>query len=111
MSKKEKRKLGENDAVAATQNQKKSREDNGEDTAVNEEEIDEFFAILRRIHVAVDYFKKGNGNGNGNGPRLTEIENINVEDNGVKDEVKRGFGDKNVGLDLNADPGTDLDPV
>ncbi|KAI9169236.1 hypothetical protein LWI28_009282 [Acer negundo] len=107
MSKKEKRKLGENDAVAATQNQKKFRDDNGEDTAVNVEEIEEFFAILRRIHVAVDYFKKGNGNG----PRLTEIENIDMEANEAKDEVKPGFGDKNVGLDLNADPGTDLDPV
>ncbi|KAK2635822.1 hypothetical protein Ddye_030614 [Dipteronia dyeriana] len=107
MSKKEKRKLGENDAVAEAQNQKKSREDNGEDKAVNEEEVDEFFAILRRIHVAVDYFKKGNGNR----PRLTEIENINMEDDGVQDDGKRGFGDKHVGLDLNADPGTDLDPV
>ncbi|KAA8542699.1 hypothetical protein F0562_023802 [Nyssa sinensis] len=38
-----------------------------------EEEVDEFFAILRRMHVAVKYFERSNGNGNSNsdGRKLT----------------------------------------
>ncbi|KAL2509649.1 Endo/exonuclease/phosphatase domain-containing protein [Forsythia ovata] len=43
----------------------KSREDDGCIKQLPEDdEVDEFFAILRRIHVAVKYFEKRNRNGN-----------------------------------------------
>ena len=58
---KEKRTLAvaaEDDAVSGKQ-QKKAR-GGGDVESVTEAEVDEFFAILRRIHVAISYFKKNN---------------------------------------------------
>lgn len=40
----------------------RAREDDESRTAT-EEEVEEFFAILRRMHAAGRYFKKNNGNG------------------------------------------------
>ncbi|XWS64316.1 hypothetical protein CRYUN_Cryun06bG0175800 [Craigia yunnanensis] len=84
-------------------------DDNGEETTVTEEEVEEFFAILRRIHVAVNYFKKGNGDIRnltelGTMESLNSGGNFNLNENGGKKE------EENVGLDLNADPDTGSDP-
>ncbi|XP_044492379.1 protein NIM1-INTERACTING 2-like [Mangifera indica] len=107
----EKRKPDQNDDVE-TGSQKKAREVNGEGAAVTEEEVDEFFAIVRRIHVAVDYFKKSKGVGEGR--NLTnrgafEWELTNAENNGVTEVMTTVTNDaqKVLGLDLNADPATD----
>ncbi|GLT34465.1 hypothetical protein SLA2020_089760 [Shorea laevis] len=35
-------------------------EDNGREAAVTDEEVEEFFRTLKRIHVAVSYFKERN---------------------------------------------------
>ncbi|XP_031264903.1 protein NIM1-INTERACTING 2-like [Pistacia vera] len=113
-TKPEKRKLGQNDD-GESGSQKKAREVNGEGTTVTEEEVDEFFAILRRIRVAVNYFKKDNGVGEGR--NLTnrgalEWEISNAENNSVTAEMTTVTNDaqKNMGLDLNADPAMDPDP-
>ncbi|XP_022735345.1 protein NIM1-INTERACTING 2-like [Durio zibethinus] len=109
----EKRKSEVNDAVLGG-SQKRSREDDsGKETTVTEEEVEEFYAILRRIHVAINYFRKGNVKGDV--PNLTELERAewlnlgsNVEVNGCKKKKKNE--EENMGLDLNADPGTGSDP-
>ncbi|OMO90267.1 hypothetical protein CCACVL1_07429 [Corchorus capsularis] len=110
----EKRKPEANDAVSSA-SAKRAREETASAT-VTDEEVEEFFAILRRIHVAVNYFKKGNGNGDKSkvtwmGKAESHNWGRNVEANGGKKK-----GDENVeenhivGLDLNADPGTGSDP-
>lgn len=114
----EKRSLKEDDAVLGRP--KKARGDNnGVDLAdVTEDEVEEFFAILKRIHVAVSYFKKVDGNGDGEGGSrlraILEEEEIKEEANGVKrgKVEKREEGlELNLGLDLNADPAPECDPV
>lgn len=76
-----------------------------------DEEVDEFFAILRRMHVAVKYFERSNGNGN-DGRRLTErlgtpleIEVVSADGDDVKvnENSVNGVGGKCV-LDLNTVP-------
>ncbi|KAG5603811.1 hypothetical protein H5410_025303 [Solanum commersonii] len=80
---------------------------------VEDEEVEEFYAILRRIRVAVKYFEKGNAEGGGAGRNLTAAKpwrpNFRQEDfkravDGVKE---RESVEDNAGLDLNADPVTD----
>lgn len=118
-----KRKTAASDDVVSGR-QKKARENDavgdGKITDATEEEVEEFFAILRRIHVAIGHFKKG-----GDGRKLTEEgsrlrtmlegEIVSCEEaKGVKDgeEAKREEGmEENLGLDLNAEPGPDCDPV
>ncbi|XP_022775805.1 protein NIM1-INTERACTING 2-like [Durio zibethinus] len=104
----DKRKSDVNEAVPGGYHKRERVDVNGEEKTVTEEEVEEFFAILRRIHVAINYFKKGNYNMRD----LTELgkaESLNlgrnVEVNGCKKTEK-----ENVGLDLNADPGTGSDP-
>ncbi|XP_039042304.1 protein NIM1-INTERACTING 2-like [Hibiscus syriacus] len=84
----------------------------GEETTVTEEEVEEFFTILGRIHVAVDYFKKRDGDLRD----LTDLRKVgsfslggNVQGNGGQE--KAANTEENVGLDLNADPDTISDPV
>ncbi|KAJ4710528.1 Protein NIM1-INTERACTING [Melia azedarach] len=111
-----KRKAAEDHHDVVPGAEKKARRDNGdgEETgtgtaAATEEEVEEFFAILRRLHVAINYFKNGNA---GDKRSLTELEKADVDlvDNGntVAKDVRDG---KNVRLDLNADPESDSDPV
>jgi hypothetical protein len=91
-----------------------------EDT-VTEDEVEEFFAILKRIHVVVSYFRKVDGNGG----RMTTQEGSrrlraileresDADDNGVKGKGKRGeegVVEVKVGFDLNADPIPECDPL
>ena len=108
----EKRKSEVNDAVLGGSQKRAREDDSGEETTVTEEEVEEFYAILRRIHVAVNYFKTGNGDMR-NLTALGKAESLNmgsdVELNcGKKKEAENV--EQNVGLDLNADPGTGSDP-
>ncbi|KAF3431854.1 hypothetical protein FNV43_RR26590 [Rhamnella rubrinervis] len=100
----DKRKQTDVDGVSGRR-RKKARDDDGEVTAATEEEVEEFYAILRRINDAVSYFKKGDGNVKWlramlDGGRFEE-------DDGVKGEARREEEgvEENVGFDLNADPG------
>ncbi|KAL9401842.1 hypothetical protein Peur_005691 [Populus x canadensis] len=110
MSEAKKRKQGElNDKVPDAQ------EDNGGQTAeATNAEVDEFFAILERIHVAVKYFKGANEDRR----KLAEVRSLEsaleVEGSGMKvsDIKKEGEGvEENVGFDLNADPEPEEDPA
>ncbi|EYU29971.1 hypothetical protein ABFS82_05G032300 [Erythranthe guttata] len=72
-------------------------------TPPEDEEVEEFFAILKRIHVAVKYFQKRNG-----GRDLTVTDwcpSFKTEDfdgaNKVSEKIE-GKGD--TGLDLNSEP-------
>lgn len=100
----EKRKAGPSDVAGGSQ--KRPRDGSREETAVTEEEVEEFFAILRRIHVAVNYFKSSNGGNR----HLTEGRSLALQLE-INDTVKAAEDVKvNTGFDLNADPDTDPDP-
>ncbi|KAJ4822511.1 hypothetical protein Tsubulata_046911 [Turnera subulata] len=107
MSEGEKRKQDNNykngDDASATHQKKQRKDQEGEQTTVTDTEVDEFYAILKRLHVAVKYFKEGNGR---DGRKLTEIESVGLERDVVGDGVKRNREDvdQNMALDLNADP-------
>ncbi|KAK4376468.1 hypothetical protein RND71_002764 [Anisodus tanguticus] len=96
------------DGKIETKKQKKTEKYDGmaEETAVEENEVEEFYAILRRTRVAVKYFQKGNGNSDSgiSGRKLT-VEKLWKEYfgevNGVKVQERT---EDNAGLDLNADP-------
>ncbi|KAF7133365.1 hypothetical protein RHSIM_Rhsim09G0108800 [Rhododendron simsii] len=84
----------------------------------DDDEVEEFFAILRRIRVAVEYFEKGNGEGGRRGLAATEplsrrspcFERRDFEEaDGVKRRGEEEEGD--TGLDLNADPDSEPDLV
>ncbi|XP_057962153.1 protein NIM1-INTERACTING 2 [Malania oleifera] len=115
----EKRRQEENDDVS--DGQKKAREDrNGrERTGEPEEDVEEFFAILRRIHVAVGYFKNGDGRKltpeKSNWRAWLESSECGVESSGVRvrgeAKGKKEGVEENGGLDLNALPGSDGNPV
>ncbi|GMI99918.1 hypothetical protein HRI_003661100 [Hibiscus trionum] len=101
----EKRKSELKDAVPGG-SQKRARAE--EETTVTEEEVEEFFAILSRIHVAVDYFMKGNGHLR-DLTDLRKVESLNTVGNGEAnggEKKKAEDMEENVGLDLNADPDT-----
>lgn len=104
----EKRKAGSSDVAGGSQ--KRPRDGSREETAVTEEEVEEFFAILRRIHVAVNYFKSSNGGNR----HLTEGRSLalQLEINDTDDDTVKPAEDVkvNTGFDLNADPDTDPDP-
>ncbi|MBA0563407.1 hypothetical protein Golob_008387 [Gossypium lobatum] len=71
-----------------------------EETTVTEEEVEEFLAILKRINVAVNYFKKGNRD-------IRNLTDLRMVEDSLNVEVNDG---ENVGLDLNADPDRGSDP-
>ncbi|GFZ12215.1 hypothetical protein Acr_23g0006000 [Actinidia rufa] len=82
------------------------------EAAPPDEEVEEFFAILRRMHVAVQYFEKVNGNGKVDGRKLTGRTAIEAEALARTDGVKAGEESvsgarKNGVLDLNAVPEDD----
>ncbi|XP_057472482.1 protein NIM1-INTERACTING 2-like [Actinidia eriantha] len=79
------------------------------EAAPPDEEVEEFFAILRRMHVAIQYFEKVNGNGKVDGRKLTGRTAIEAEALAMTDGVKAGEESisgarKNGVLDLNAVP-------
>ncbi|KAK3421699.1 hypothetical protein EUGRSUZ_G02329 [Eucalyptus grandis] len=75
-------------------------------TATTEAEVEEFYAILRRIHAAVKYFEKGK---KGEGSRrltLSELEALPEEEaDGAPPSRKRSSGE--LGLDLNSEPSSE----
>lgn len=99
-----KRKQADDDVDSRRQKLKKARADKRDETAVTEHEIEEFFAILRRIHVAVTYFRNANGGGTKymDGGLRAVLES-NEEEDGVKGKKE------DVGWDLNADPEPECD--
>ncbi|KAM0961364.1 hypothetical protein ACFX15_020205 [Malus domestica] len=115
----EKRKLADGDGdgdVSGRQKHKKARDGNGDVTAVKEEEVEEFFAILGRIRGAVRHFKSANGGGvrkeTGDGSRLRAMLESHEEASGVQVGPKRENRRvvENLGLDLNEDPKPECDP-
>ncbi|PHU02029.1 hypothetical protein BC332_27280 [Capsicum chinense] len=78
------------------------------EVAVEDDEVEEFYAILRRIRVAVKYFGKGTTVDGFAGRNLTaatpwkSVFKRNVDDVQEKERVE-----DNADLDLNADPVTD----
>ncbi|XVE85938.1 hypothetical protein DITRI_Ditri17bG0132100 [Diplodiscus trichospermus] len=108
----DKKRISEVNESISVGSQKRAREDDGgEETTVTDEEVEEFYEILRRIHVAVNYFKKAYGDTR-NLTELRKAEWLNlgsdVELNGGEEEEEEE--EDNVGLDLNADPDTGSDP-
>ncbi|KAL0446892.1 UNVERIFIED_CONTAM: hypothetical protein Slati_1817100 [Sesamum latifolium] len=95
---------------------KKAKACQDEDAAVKvvvapeDEEVEEFFAILKRIHVAVKYFRERKGGDPCTDRDLTvtpwspSFEREDFE--GVKKDVESSEENQNAGLDLNSDPGS-----
>ncbi|KAI3453022.1 hypothetical protein Pfo_009685 [Paulownia fortunei] len=99
------------DGEAADGKRGKARLDDGNDgvkgaVVPGDEEVEEFFAILRRIQVALKYFQKRNG-----GRELTATPwspSFEREDfDGVKKAPEKPEENQNAGLDLNSDPASD----
>ncbi|KAL2233417.1 protein NIM1-INTERACTING 2-like [Sesamum indicum] len=78
--------------------------------APEDEEVEEFFAILKRIHVAVKYFRERKGGDPCTDRDLTATPwspSFEREDfEGVKNDVESSEQNRNAGLDLNSDPGS-----
>ena len=102
MSEGEKRKQEGGEAVYG--GQKKARET--EETVVTDDEVEEFYAILRRINTAVKYFKSGNdhvvgGESSQSRWRATVEQEIRQE---VNAESRRKEVEVDGSLDLNVSP-------
>lgn len=93
----------------------KRREDDRPGTAtatVTEDEVEEFFAILRRIQVAANYLKRRRDGDLTVAVLTAETEDSDGEDHSVKEEVGKSSGQDSVGksqshstgLDLNLEP-------
>ncbi|CAN4124792.1 unnamed protein product [Withania somnifera] len=112
----EKRKPDNNDVFSKSSMKKPKEEAKTEPTLtveVEEEEVEEFFAILRRIQVAVKYFNKVNGaSGSGCGGReITKDVDRKCSDEipGDNEEMKekqkqKDVEENNKGFDLNMEP-------
>ncbi|XP_070043229.1 uncharacterized protein LOC142178498 [Nicotiana tabacum] len=102
------------DGEIEVKKQIKTEKNDGKSTAaaeaVEDDEVEEFYAILRRIRVAVKYFEKGNADRGGASRKLTVATPWNLalrtedfkEVVGVKEEEEKV--EDNAGLDLNIDP-------
>ncbi|CAJ1977550.1 unnamed protein product [Sphenostylis stenocarpa] len=93
---KDKRKQAQDHAVLPSQ--KKAREEDA--TAVTDEEVEEFYAILRRINTAVKYFKSY-----GDDVAALEKDIMQQVKEATKNE-KEGDVEENFRLDLNVSPQT-----
>lgn len=62
---KKRKKAADGEAGGGGSRRRKEREAKAAEPMPTDEEVDEFFAILRRMHVAVKYFEKGRGNAAG----------------------------------------------
>ncbi|KAJ4822513.1 hypothetical protein Tsubulata_046913 [Turnera subulata] len=91
------------DDVGDNMGRKRSRKEEGingaTEAVTTEEEVEEFYAILRRIHVAVKYFEEGGGKRWT--PSSLEIKVVEEVNAGVDGGTRSG---QDLGLDLNADP-------
>ncbi|KAK1386940.1 NRR repressor like [Heracleum sosnowskyi] len=93
----EKRKRGDSNGETSCKKMKEISEEKMEIT-VTESEVEEFYAILRRIHVAVTYLKKGKGRGFlNNAFKLEDFERFNGGE-------EREDGEKRLEFDLNVEP-------
>lgn len=113
----EKRKAHENDVVSGP-TPKKARVRPGQNASaaeVDEEEVEEFYAIIRRIHSAVAYFEKVPGKG-WRFPAKGSTWRHDLEKE-IFDEINRDAGgeklkriedaQRNAGFNLNANPDSD----
>ncbi|XP_057810628.1 uncharacterized protein LOC131025050 [Salvia miltiorrhiza] len=76
-----------------------------------DEEVEEFFAILKRIQVAVKYFQDrrcAESEMNAAAPPRWSPTFEREDFDGVRKEGERSQGNRSVGLDLNSDPGCDV---
>ncbi|KAK4358324.1 hypothetical protein RND71_023934 [Anisodus tanguticus] len=97
----EKRKPHNNDIVSEP-SKKKLKEETELTEEVAEEEVEEFFAILRRIQVAVKYFSNVYG-ASGSGRKMTEDIDRKCSDEIVDDNEEKDV-EENKGFDLNMEP-------
>lgn len=112
----EKRKKRENDIVSGPTPKKARGHDAGE-TAVNDDTVEEFYAILRRIRAAVTYFGKSTGDCGRKMPTKGSswrqgLENEILEDvkEARKEILKRKEDvEEKLGFDLNVNPDSDED--
>ncbi|XAR51284.1 hypothetical protein NMG60_11005878 [Bertholletia excelsa] len=103
MEKEKKRKRSEADEVVGNRGGHRNRKEMEKpekaeaDPTATDEEVDEFFTILRRIQVAVKYFSKSNGDAKGDCNRdgREKLPDRDVEGEGVRE---------NGAFDLNAMP-------
>ncbi|KAL9317125.1 hypothetical protein ACSQ67_013642 [Phaseolus vulgaris] len=93
---KDKRKRDQDDGVSPSQ--KKPREEDS--TAVTDEEVEEFYAIIHRINTALKHFKSY-----GNDVAALE-KDIMQEVKEAKRNEKDGKVEENLSLDLNVSPKT-----
>ncbi|KAL8531676.1 hypothetical protein ACS0TY_008318 [Phlomoides rotata] len=91
-------------ATEASGKTAKVREDDGVKTvAPPDEEVEEFFAILRRIQIALKYFQKRDS-----GRELTSAPwSPSFEREDFESVERRPEGKQGTGLDLNSDPAFD----
>ncbi|KAK4423581.1 hypothetical protein Salat_1940900 [Sesamum alatum] len=96
----EKRKREDDGGANVGKKAKACQDDDG--VVPEDEEVEEFFAIMKRIHVAVKYFRERKGSRDLTAtPWSPSFERQDFE--GVKkDQVEN----QNAGLDLNSDPGS-----
>lgn len=117
--------------MSSMEMEKRKREDDGETNGKNgkprgddgiplppDEEVEEFFAIVKRIRVALKYFQKRDGDGvkcvgGDMAAKPTWSPSFEREDfDGVKTNPEGSRGHEKTGLDLNSDPVPDgSDPV
>ncbi|TMW80195.1 hypothetical protein EJD97_022962, partial [Solanum chilense] len=104
------RKPNDNDVVSTSATKKLKEETEELTEAVAEEEVEEFFAILRRIQVAVKYFNRVDG-ASSSGRKMTEEIDQKLSDEiiGDNEDMKEKEKEKNVeenskGFDLNMEP-------
>ncbi|MCE3050959.1 hypothetical protein HAX54_048598 [Datura stramonium] len=71
---------------------------------VDDDEVEEFFAIIKRIRVAVKYFKKSNTLDGGGEKNLTREQPRNLVFSPEDFKGQECVEDNVVGLDLTADP-------
>ncbi|KAK4358323.1 hypothetical protein RND71_023933 [Anisodus tanguticus] len=111
----QKRKYSHNGEIEVKKQIKTEKNDGkSKETAVEDDEVEEFYAILRRIRVAMKYFEKRkykDGGGVRKNLKAAQLWNPDLRTEDIK-RVVDGVKEKervedNAGLDLNADPVTD----
>ncbi|KAK4399939.1 hypothetical protein Sango_1100000 [Sesamum angolense] len=100
----EKRKRVDDGEAAAGKRGKRRWKDEDVGAVPGDEEVEEFFAILRRMQVALKYFENRNAGAQSRAtPWRPAFEREDFA--GVKNNQE---GNRSAGLDLNADPASDV---